>query len=64
MVVEQREETLAAFVLDSGAAARRLLTDIEKIDEIDTNVQIVDAAVVDRTKRDASRSHQTRDQEP
>ena len=61
MAVEQRTETLAAFVLDSGAAARRFLETIERVDAVDNNVQIVDAAVVDRTKRGRIKVHQTRD---
>jgi predicted flap endonuclease-1-like 5' DNA nuclease/uncharacterized membrane protein len=61
MVAEQADQTLAAFMLDKGSAARSLLESIEKIDEIDTNVQIVDAAVVDRTKRGRIKVHQTKD---
>ena len=59
MVVEQAEQTFAAFVLDKGSQAKSLLESIEKIDEIDTNVQIVDAAIVDRTKRGRIKIHQT-----
>ena len=44
---EQVPETLAVFVLDNGAAAKRLLEAVEKIDEVNDNVQIVDAAIVD-----------------
>ena len=59
---EQVPETLAVFVLDNGAAAKRLLEAVEKIDEVNDNVQIVDAAIVDRTKRrGAVKVHQTRD---
>ena len=61
MVVEQAEQTFAAFVLDQGSQARSLLESLEKVDEIDTNVKIVDAAVVDRTKRGRIKVHQTRD---
>jgi predicted flap endonuclease-1-like 5' DNA nuclease/uncharacterized membrane protein len=61
VAVEQRTETLAAFVLDSGDAARRFLETIERVDAVDNNVQIVDAAVVDRTKRGRIKVHQTRD---
>ena len=61
MVVEQAEQTFAAFVLDKGSQAKSLLESIEKIDEIDTNVQIVDAAIVDRTKRGRIKVHQTTD---
>ena len=31
MAVAQQEQTLAAFVLENGAAARRLLAEIEKL---------------------------------
>ena len=59
---EQVPETLAVFVLDNGAAAKRLLEAVDKIDEVNDNVQIVDAAIVDRTKRrGAVKVHQTRD---
>ncbi len=61
MAVEQVDQTLAAFMLDKGSAARSLLESLEKIDEIDTNVQIVAAAVVDRTRRGRIKVHQTRD---
>jgi predicted flap endonuclease-1-like 5' DNA nuclease/uncharacterized membrane protein len=61
VVVEQAEQTFAAFVLDKGSQAKSLLASIEKIDEIDTNVQIVDAAIVDRTKRGRIKVHQTTD---
>jgi len=61
MVVEQAEQTFAAFVLDQGSEAKSLLESLEKIDEIDTNVQIVDAAIVDRTKRGRIKVHQTTD---
>ena len=59
---EQVPETLAVFVLDNGAAAKRLLEAVEKIDEVNDNVQIVDAAIAERTKRrGAVKVHQTRD---
>ena len=59
---EQAPETLAVFVLDSGAAAKRLLEAVEKVDEVNDNVQIVDAAIAERTKRrGAVKVHQTRD---
>ena len=34
MVVEQAEQTFAAFVLDKGSQAKSLLESIEKIEEI------------------------------
>jgi predicted flap endonuclease-1-like 5' DNA nuclease len=59
---EQAPETLAVFVLDNGASARRLLEAVEKVDEVNDNVQIVDAAIAERTKRrGAVKVHQTRD---
>ena len=61
MVVDQAEQTLAAFILDDGSRARALLESLEQIDSIDTNVEILDAAVVDRTKRGRIKVHQTTD---
>src|SRR6185436_8641164 len=61
MVVEQAEQTFAAFVLDQGSQAKSLLASIEKIDEVDADVRIVDAAIVDRTKRGRIKVHQTTD---
>jgi predicted flap endonuclease-1-like 5' DNA nuclease len=55
-------ETLAVFVLDKGDAAERLLEAIRKVDEIDDNVRIVDAAIANRSKRRGSvKIHQTTD---
>jgi hypothetical protein len=48
---DQPEQILAVFVLDDDVAARRFLKAVEKIDEVDENVAIVDAAFADRTKR-------------
>ncbi len=53
-------QTLVAFVLDSGKQSRRLLKRIQEIDEVDPNVKIVDAAIVDRT-RFRVKVHQTED---
>ena len=39
------------FLLDSGDAARRLLETVERIDNGDKNVKIVDAAIADHHKR-------------
>jgi predicted flap endonuclease-1-like 5' DNA nuclease len=58
---QQADQTLAAFVLEKGKGPRRLLEAIERVDEVDDNVKIVDAAVVDRTKRGRIKVHQTRD---
>ncbi len=60
-MAEQKEQTLAAFVLENGAAARRLLEAIEKVDKVDDNVKIVDAAIVEHTKRGRVKVHQTED---
>ena len=49
-MAEQKEQTLAAFVVQDGKAARRLLEAIGKVDKVDDNVQIVDAAIAERTK--------------
>jgi predicted flap endonuclease-1-like 5' DNA nuclease len=61
MAVAQQDQTLAAFVLENGAAARRLLAEIEKVDAVDDNVQVVDAAIVEHTKRGRVKVHQTED---
>src|SRR5687768_2283034 len=61
MAIEQRSQTMAAFVLNDGKAARRLLESIEKVDQVDGDVEIVDAAIVDRSKRGRIVVHQTRD---
>ena len=53
-------QTLAAFVLDSGKQSRRMLKRIQEIDDVDANVTIVDAAIVDRT-RFRVKVHQTED---
>jgi uncharacterized membrane protein len=58
---EQAEQTLAAFMFEDGEASRRFLKTIDKIDEMDRNVRIVDAAVVDRTKQGRVKVHQTED---
>ena len=54
-------QTLAAFVVDNGDAARRLLKAVQRVDQVDGNVQIVDAAVVDRTRFGRVKVHQTTD---
>ncbi len=53
--------TLAVFLLDSGDAARRLLDAVEKIDEGDENVKIVDAAVADHHTKGKVTVKQTHD---
>ena len=53
-------QTLAAFVLDTGKQSRRLLQRLQEIDDVDPNVNIVDAAIADRT-RFRVKVHQTED---
>jgi predicted flap endonuclease-1-like 5' DNA nuclease len=57
----QAHTTLAAFTVDSGDAARRLLKAVQRVDEANDNVQIVDAAVVDRGRFGRISVHQTTD---
>jgi len=63
MAVEQQQaQTLAAFVLENGAASRRLLEAVGKVDAVDDNVKVVDAAIAERTKfRGRVKVHQTKD---
>ena len=58
---EQAHTTLAAFTVDNGDSARRLLKAIQRIDEANDNVKIVDAAVVDRGRLGRISVHQTTD---
>jgi uncharacterized membrane protein len=58
---EKTDQTLAVFLLDSGDGARRLLKAVEKIDEGDENVKILDAAVADHHKRGRVTVKQTHD---
>ena len=58
---ENVDRTLAVFLVDSGDGARRLLKAIEKIDEGDENVEILDAAVADHHKRGRVTVKQTHD---
>ena len=57
---EPLEQILAVFVLDDDVAARRFLKAVEKIDDVDDNVKIVDAAFADRTKRGRVKIQQTK----
>ncbi len=57
----QAHTTLAAFTVDSGDAARRLLKAVQRVDAANDNVQIVDAAVVDRGRFGRISVHQTTD---
>ncbi len=61
MAVAQQDQTLAAFVLENGKAARRLLAEIEKVDAVDDNVKVVDVAIAEHTKRGRVKVHQTED---
>ena len=61
MAIEDRGQTLAAFTVSDGKSARRLLENLQKVDAVDGNVEIVDAAVVDRSKRGRIIVHQTHD---
>ena len=58
---DQAHTTLAAFTVENGDAARRLLKAIHRIDEANDNVKIVDAAVVDRGRFGRISVHQTTD---
>ncbi len=55
------EQTLAAFVVDNDAVAKRLLKKVQVIDKNDTNVRIIDAAVVHKAKFGRIKVHQTKD---
>jgi predicted flap endonuclease-1-like 5' DNA nuclease len=59
--VESVEQILVAFVFENGEASRRFLKTVEKVDELDHNVRIVDAAIADRTKLGRVKVHQTKD---
>ena len=61
-MADQQPQTIAAFLLENGAAARRLLEAVQKVDEVDDNVKVVDAAIAERTKlRGRVKVHQTED---
>ena len=61
-MADQQPQTIAAFLLENGAAARRLLEAVQKVDEVDDNVKVVDAAIAERTKRRGRvKVHQTED---
>ena len=61
MAIEDRGQTLAAFTVSDGKSARRLLENLQKVDAVDGNVELLDAAVVDRSKRGRIVVHQTHD---
>ena len=58
---EQAHTTLAAFTVDNDASARRLLKAVQRVDEANDNVKIVDAAIVDRGRLGRISVHQTTD---
>jgi predicted flap endonuclease-1-like 5' DNA nuclease len=59
---EQAPQTLAVFLLDDDKAAKAFLKVVQKIDDADKQVKIVDAAIAERTKRrGAVKVHQTED---
>ena len=57
----QAHQTLAAFTVDNDASAKRLLKAVQRIDEANDNVKIVDAAIVDRGRLGRISVHQTTD---
>ena len=59
-MTDEYGQTLAAFVLDTGKQSRRLMKRLQEIDDVDPNVQIVDAAIADRS-RFRVKVHQTED---
>jgi len=61
MSKEQPVQTLAVFILDNDGAAKAFLKVVQKIDDADKNVKIIDAAIADRTKRGRVKIHQTED---
>ena len=56
---EQPVQTLAVFILENDGAAKSFLKVVQKIDDADKNVKIVDAAIADRSKRGRVKVHQT-----
>jgi predicted flap endonuclease-1-like 5' DNA nuclease len=60
-VSEQKEQTLAVFLLENDGEARKFLKNVQAIDKADDNVNIVDAAIADRTRRGKVKIHQTKD---
>ncbi len=57
----QAHQTLAAFTVDTSDAAKRLLKAVQRVDEANDNVKIVDAAIVDRGRFGRISVHQTTD---
>jgi predicted flap endonuclease-1-like 5' DNA nuclease len=57
----QAHTTLAAFTVENDASARRLLKAVQRVDEANDNVKIVDAAIVDRGRLGRISVHQTTD---
>ena len=57
----QGDQTLAAFVVDNDAVAKRLLKKVQQIDKVDQHVRIIDAAIVHKAKFGRVKVHQTED---
>ena len=57
----QGEQTLAAFVVDNDAVAKRLLKKVQRIDKQDNYVRIIDAAIAHKAKFGRVKIHQTAD---
>ena len=59
MSTEQPVQTLAVFILDDGKAAKSFLKVVQKIDDADKTVKIVDAAIADKSGKGKVKIHQT-----
>ena len=59
MSTEQPVQTLAVFILDDGKAAKAFLKVVQKIDDADKQVKIVDAAIADKSGKGKVKIHQT-----
>jgi predicted flap endonuclease-1-like 5' DNA nuclease len=57
---DKSDQTLAVFLLSDAKGAGRLLKRVEEIDAVDTNVRIIDSAIVDHTKHGRVKIHQTK----
>ena len=57
----QGDQTLAAFLVDNDAVAKRLLKKVQRVDKADQHVRIIDAAVVHKAKLGRVKVHQTMD---
>ena len=59
MSTEQPVQTLAVFILEDGKAAKAFLKVVQKIDDADKTVKIVDAAIADKSGKGKVKIHQT-----